>query len=66
MYALNECSVDDIETKRGRGKRSKIKLTDRISAMKLIGQQHGMFKSTTTVNGDAPIPVVLSPVEQLL
>ena len=66
MYALNECSVDDIETKRGRGKRTKIKLTDRISAMKLIGQQHGMFKNETKVNGDAPIPVVLSQAEQLL
>jgi len=66
MYALNECSVDDIETKRGRGKRTKIKLTDRISAMKLIGQQHGMFKSETTVNGGTPIPVALSPAEQLL
>jgi len=66
MYALNECSVDDIETKRGRGKRTKIKLTDRISALKLIGQQHGMFKSETTVNGNAPIPVVLSQAEQLL
>jgi hypothetical protein len=66
MYALNECSFDDIETKRGRGKRTTIKLTDRISAMKLIGQQHGMFKRETTVNGDAPIPVVLSQAEQLL
>jgi hypothetical protein len=66
MYALNECSIDDIETKRGRGKRTKIKLTDRISAMKLIGQQHGMFKSKTTVNGGTPIPVVLSKAEQLL
>ena len=66
MYALNECSVDDIETKRGSGKRTKIKLTDRISALKLIGQQHGMFKSETTVNGDTPIPVVLSQAEQLL
>jgi hypothetical protein len=66
MYALQECSVDDIETKRGRGKRTKIKLTDRISAMKLIGQQHGMFKSETTVNGGTPIPVVLSQAEQLL
>ena len=48
------------------GKRAKIKLTDRISAMKLIGQQHGMFKRETTVNGGTPIPVVLSPAEQLL
>jgi hypothetical protein len=57
---------DDIETKRGRGKRTKIKLTDRISAMKLIGQQHGMFKRETTVNRDTPIPVVLSQAEQQL
>jgi hypothetical protein len=34
--------------------------------MKLIGQQHGMFKSETTVNGGTPIPVVLSQAEQLL
>jgi len=34
--------------------------------MKLIGQQHGMFKNETTVNGDTPIPVVLSEAEQLL
>ena len=47
-------------------KRTKIKLTDRISALKLIGQQHGMFKSETTVNGGTPIPVVLSEAEQLL
>ena len=53
-------------TKRGQGKRTKIKLTDRISALKLIGQQHGMFKSETTVNGGTPIPVVLSAAEQLL
>jgi hypothetical protein len=66
MYALNECSVDDIETKRGRGKRTRIKLSDRISALKLIGQQHGLFKSETTVNGNTPIPVVLSEAEQLL
>jgi hypothetical protein len=50
----------------GPGKRTKIKLSDRISALKLIGQQHGMFKSETTVNGGTPIPVVLSPAEQLL
>jgi hypothetical protein len=66
MYALQECSVDDIETRRGRGKRTKIKLTDRISALKLIGQQHGMFKTETAVNASTPIPVVLSPAEQLL
>jgi len=66
MYALNECSVDDIETKRGRGKRTKIKLTDRISALKLIGQQHGMFKNDMTLSGGTPIPVALSEAEQLL
>ena len=66
MYALNECSVDDIETKRGRGKRTKIKLTDRIAALKLLGIQHGMFKAETALNGGRPIPVVLSEAEQLL
>jgi hypothetical protein len=34
--------------------------------LKLIGHQHEMFKSETTVNGDAPIPVVLSQAELLL
>ena len=66
MYALQECSIDDIETKRGRGKRTKIKLTDRISALKLLGVQHGMFKTETTLNGGRPIPVVLSHAEQQL
>ena len=66
MYALNVCSVDDIETKRGSGKRTKIKLTDRISALKLLGMQHGMFKTETTLNGARPIPVVLSQAEQKL
>src|SRR5205085_1487462 len=66
MHALQECSVDDIETKRDRGKRTKIKLTDRISALKLIGHQHRMFKSEATVNGGTQIPVALSPAQQLL
>jgi hypothetical protein len=65
MHALQECSVDDIETKRDRGKRTKIKLTDRISALKLIGHQHRMFKSEATVNGGTQIPVVLSPAQPI-
>ena len=66
MYALNECSIDDIETKLGRGKRTKIKLADRIAALKLLGQLHGMFKQDVMLNGGRPIPVVLSQAEQLL
>ena len=66
MYALQECSVDDIETKRGRGKRTKIKLADRIAALKLLGQLHGMFKNDMTLNGGKAIPVVLSQAEQQL
>ena len=66
MYALNECSVDDIETKRGRGKRTKIRLADRIAALKLLGQLHGLFKTETTLNGGMPIPIVLSQAEQQL
>jgi hypothetical protein len=66
MYALQECSVDDIETKRGRGNRTKIKLTDRIAALELLGQLHGMFKSDMALNGGRPIPVVLSQAEQQL
>ena len=45
---------------------NQLQLTDRISALKLIGHQHGMFKSETTVNGSTPIPVVLSQAEELL
>lgn len=64
MYALNECSVDDIETKRGKGKRTKIKLTDRISAMKLLGMQHGMFKQIdVNLKGTGPIQIVMSSAE---
>jgi hypothetical protein len=66
MYALQECSVDDIETKRGRGKRTKIKLLDRIAALELLGRLHGMFKNDMILKGGRAIPVVLSQTEQLL
>jgi hypothetical protein len=69
FYALNEVSVEDIDTGPRKGKRTKIKMADRINAMKLIGMQvHGMFqtKGDTTLNGGRPIQIVLSQAEQKL
>ncbi len=66
FYALNEVSVEDIVSGQRQGKRTKVKLPDRISALKLLGQQHGMFKTDVRLNDGLPIPVVLSSAESAL
>jgi hypothetical protein len=43
MYALNEVTIEDIETGKRTGTRTKIKLGDRIAALRLLGQHHQLF-----------------------
>jgi hypothetical protein len=59
-------SVDDIVAGPRQGKRTKVKLPDRIAALKLLGTHHGMFAQDVKLNGGAPIPVVLSSAESQL
>ena len=54
FYALDHVTVEDVETKRGRGIRTRIKLADRVAALRLLGMTHGMFKQDVSLNGGAP------------
>lgn len=65
LYALCEVTVEDLVKPR-EGTRTKIKLPDRIAALKLLGQVHGLFADNVKLNGGNPIPVVLSSAEAKL
>jgi hypothetical protein len=43
LYAVNEVTVEDIESGKRTGKRTKLKLGDRLGALRLLGQHHGLF-----------------------
>jgi hypothetical protein len=58
--------VEDLEGRRGKGKRTKIKLPDRIAALIHLGKVHGMFKNETTLNGGRSFHAVLSSTEAAL
>ena len=66
MYALGEVAIEDIVRGPNSGTKTKVKLCDRISALKLLGQQHGLFAQSVNVNGGVPIPIVLSSAEAAL
>ena len=40
-----------------------IKMADKLGALRSLGQYLGMFKQDARINGEAPLPVVLSSVE---
>jgi Terminase small subunit len=66
LYAVCEITVEDIASGARQGKRTRIKLPDRIAALKLLGTHHGMFATDVKLNGGLPIPVVLSTAEAAL
>jgi phage terminase small subunit len=43
LYAVNEITVEDIDSGRRQGKRTRLKLGDRIAALRLLGQHYGLF-----------------------
>jgi hypothetical protein len=48
LYVLNEVTVEDIVAGPRQGKRTKIKLGDRIAALRLLGQHHQLFGERIT------------------
>lgn len=67
FYALNEVTVEDIETGQRVGKRTKIKMADRISALVKLGQHKGGFRVGLDANvagkNGGPLQVVISPAD---
>jgi hypothetical protein len=43
LYAVNEVTVENIENGKRTGKRTKLKLGDRLGALRVLGQHHGLF-----------------------
>jgi hypothetical protein len=43
LYAVNEVVVEDIDSGRRTGKRTRLRLGDRIAALRLLGQHHQLF-----------------------
>jgi len=65
FYALNEVTIEDIDQGPRKGKRTKIKMADRISALVKLGQHKGGFKQVSELHGanGGPVQVVLSQAE---
>jgi phage terminase small subunit len=43
LYAVNEVTVEDIDSGHRQSKRTRLKLGDRIAALRLLGQHHQLF-----------------------